>query len=228
MKKNLKYILIVLIIISIVVVVAFFIMQQKKVANEPKNDTEVINAATEEKADENILVVNIGETEGETENTQTTVEENPPEPEKPKKDASTLTQEIYNRNSTIGTLWIPKTNLNTQIYSSVTVDELEKMPCFLYTTGGLNQTGVTLFVGHNRRNGKQFSNNKKLEVGDEFYFTDDEGTQLKYTIYSKFITTEDDVSFLNATVSAPVIALSCCTDASDENRIIILGRADEG
>ncbi len=48
----------------------------------------------------------------------------------------------------------------------------------------------------------------------------------KYTIYSKFTTTSDDTSFLNTNVDVPTIALSCCTDASDDNRIIILGRAD--
>ena len=103
---------------------------------------------------------------------------------------------------------------------------MEKMPAFLYTSGGLNQVGITLFVGHNRRNGKMFSNNKKLSEGDIFYFTDYEGNKKKYTIYSKFITTSDDTSFLNTNVDVPTIALSCCTDASDENRIIILGRAD--
>ena len=103
---------------------------------------------------------------------------------------------------------------------------MEEMPCFLYTTGGLNKTGTTLFVGHNRMNGTLFSNNNKLQENDEFYFTDLDGTELKYTIYSKFITTEGDISFLNNTVDKPTIALSCCTDANDENRIIILGRAD--
>ena len=53
-----------------------------------------------------------------------------------------------------------------------------------------------------------------------------EGNKKKYTIYSKFTTTSDDTSFLNTNVDVPTIALSCCTDASDDNRIIILGRAD--
>jgi LPXTG-site transpeptidase (sortase) family protein len=142
------------------------------------------------------------------------------------KDAADLTQEIYNINGPIGTLYIPKTGLNTQIYSNVTVDEMESMPCFLYTTGGLNKKGVTLFVGHNRRNGKIFSDNNNLENGDKFYFKDLDGTELEYTVYSKFVTTENDTSFLNDDVDSPTIALSCCTDDDDDYRIIILGRAD--
>lgn len=152
-------------------------------------------------------------------------EQNTTVQEEPKKDDATLTQEIYNLNSTIGTLYIPKTKLKISVYCNSDSAKLEKMPGFLYTTGGLNKTGTTLFVGHNRRNGRIFSNNKKLQIGDIFYFTDYEGKQLKYTIYSKFIASSSDVSFLNNQVDSPTIALSCCTDASDDNRIIILGAA---
>ena len=141
-------------------------------------------------------------------------------------DAATLTQQIYAMNSEIGTLYIPRTGLTTSIYSNSSVSQMEKMPCFLYTTGGLNKPGATLFVGHNKRNGKLFSNNKKIEEGDEFYFKDFEGKELKYVVYSKFITTDGDMTFLDPAETKPVIALSCCTDANDENRIIVLGRAE--
>ncbi len=141
-------------------------------------------------------------------------------------DPATLTQQIYAMNSEIGTLYIPRTGLNTSIYSNSAVSKMEKMPCFLYTTGGLNKPGASLIVGHNRRNGKLFSNNKKIQEGDEFYFKDYEGKELKYIVYKKFTTTEDDMSFLNPDETKPVIALSCCTDANDEYRIIVLGRAE--
>ena len=129
-------------------------------------------------------------------------------------------------NTEIGTLYIPKTKLTTKVYSNPDPKKMDKMPALLYTSGGLNQTGITLIVGHNRRNGKIFSKNKKLEEGDVFYFTDYEGNEKEYTIYSKFTTTSEDTSFLNTNVDVPTIALSCCTDASDDNRIIILGRAE--
>ena len=142
------------------------------------------------------------------------------------KSAEELTQEIYSLNSNIGTLYIPKTKLNTSVYCNSSVSQMEKMPCFLYTNGGINKKGITLIVGHNRRNWKIFSNNKKIEQGDEFYFTDLEGKKLKYIVYSKFITKENDTAFLNGDFNVPTIALSCCTDASDDNRIIILGKAE--
>ena len=74
---------------------------------------------------------------------------------------------------------------------------MKTMACFLYTTGGLNKKGVTLIVGHNMRNGRLFSNNKKLSKGDVFYFTDYTGKKLKYTIYSKTIKKKIAKKFLN-------------------------------
>ena len=156
--------------------------------------------------------------ENKTDNTTTNVEQ--------EQDAAKLTQDIYSLNSSIGTLYIPKTKLNTSVYCNSSVSQMEKMPCFLYTNGGINKKGITLIVGHNRRNWKIFSNNKKIEQGDEFYFTDLEGKKLKYIVYSKFITKENDTSFLNGNFEVPTIALSCCTDASDDNRIIILGKSE--
>lgn len=223
MKKKVKYIIITLIIIFIVAIGAIFIIKY----NESKETTAPVNV-TENTSEENVMVIGINgeENNNQTEQNQTDQNNEQKQEKEPVRDASALTQEIYNMNTTIGTLYIPKTKLNTEVYCNPDPKKMEKMPAFLYTSGGLNQTGITLFVGHNRRNGKIFSKNKKLNVGDIFYFTDYEGNEKKYTIYSKFTTTSDDTSFLNSDVDAPTIALSCCTDASDENRIIILGRAD--
>ena len=231
MNKKIKYIIIPLIAILIITIAVIIVIKY----NESKETVTPIEEP-ENTSEENVMVIGIN-----TENTTSQEEQKQPEnnnkqPEEPTqepnqepeqtRDASALTQEIYNMNTTIGTLYIPKTKLNTKVYCNPDPKKMEKMPAFLYTSGGLNQVGITLFVGHNRRNGKMFSNNKKLAVGDIFYFTDYEGNKKKYTIYSKFTTTSDDTSFLNTNVDVPTIALSCCTDASDDNRIIILGRAE--
>ena len=229
MNKKIKYIIIPLIGILIITIAIIIVIKY----NESKETVTPIEEP-ENTSEENVMVIGIN-----TENTTSQEEQKQPENNKPEeptqeptqepeptRDASALTQEIYNMNTTIGTLYIPKTKLNTKVYCNPDPKKMEKMPAFLYTSGGLNQVGITLFVGHNRRNGKMFSNNKKLAVGDIFYFTDYEGNKKKYTIYSKFTTTSDDTSFLNTNVDVPTIALSCCTDASDDNRIIILGRAD--
>ncbi len=228
MKNKIKIIL--LFFIVIIVIISIIVYLNIK-ANNKKNDVEINNTVSDtiiDKTDEP-MVVELGDNIKTSDNPKTD-EDNSKNKEESKNtqplDAATLTQNIYNMNSEIGTLYIPKTGLTTAIYSNSSVSQMEKMPCFLYTTGGLNKPGATLIVGHNKRNGKLFSNNKKIEVGDEFYFKDYEGVELKYNVYSKFTTTDGDMSFLNSNETSPVIALSCCTDANDENRIIILGRAD--
>ena len=256
MKFIVIALIIILIVILAISINVIKILNQKNIeqTNEIDNNIEKIstNVLTEE--NENMIIIGIKRTKAENKNeidTENEIEnrnenesrivtesENAREREnessqvsevknnEQEKDAAVLTQEIYSLNSTIGTLYIPKTKLTTSVYSSAVVSQMEKMPCFLYTTGGLNNKGITLIVGHNRRNGKMFSNNKNLVEGDEFYFTDLDGRKLKYIIYSKFITKEDDTSFLNNDVQVPTMALSCCTDASDDNRIIILGKAE--
>lgn len=231
MNKKIKYIIIPLIAILIITIAIIIVIKY----NESKETVTPIEEP-ENTSEENVMVIGINTENKTSQEEQKQPENNNKQPEEPTqepkqepeptRDASALTQEIYNMNTTIGTLYIPKTKLNTKVYCNPDPKKMEKMPAFLYTSGGLNQVGITLFVGHNRRNGKMFSNNKKLAVGDIFYFTDYEGNKKKYTIYSKFTTTSDDTSFLNTNVDVPTIALSCCTDASDDNRIIILGRAD--
>ena len=222
MKNRIKIIaLFAIIIIVVILVVLYFNIKEKKNNIEISNTVGNSNIAETDEP----MIVELGkageknQTDPENSNKEETKDTQP-------LDAATLTQNIYNMNSEIGTLYIPKTGLTTAIFSNSSVSQMEKMPCFLYTTGGLNKPGATLIVGHNKRNGKLFSNNKKIEVGDEFYFKDYEGVELKYKVYSKFTTTDGDMSFLNPDETSPVIALSCCTDANDENRIIVLGRAE--
>lgn len=222
MKSKVKYIIIALIIILLIIV---SIIAYKIISNQNKETVPAVANKTED----DVLVIGIDKKNQEQNNVtgeeQQETKEPEPEPE-PEKDASTLTQDIYNMNASIGTIYIPKTKIRLEVYSSTDVKKMEKMPAFLYTSGGLNQPGITLLVGHNKRNGKIFSNNKKLSEGDVFYFTDYEGNEKEYTIYSKFTTTSDDTAFLNGDYTSPTMALSCCTDASDDNRIIILGRAE--
>lgn len=230
MKNKLIYIVLfllsIIIICSIVIVIKF---NNKKVVKEPNTNEQT---SIKEETEETLIVgIETNNTEKQNDKNEEKQEEKQEEQKEEKhenqpQDPATLTQNIYNMNSEIGTLYIPRTGLTTSVYSNSSVSKMEKMPCFLYTTGGLNKPGATLIVGHNRRNGKLFSNNKKIQEGDEFYFKDYEGNELKYVVYSKFITTDGDMSFLDSNETKPVIALSCCTDANDENRIIVLGRAE--
>lgn len=130
----------------------------------------------------------------------------------------------YKGFATIGKIEIPKTGVDLPILDQVTVEGMKNAPCLLYSTGELNKSGNNLIVGHNFRNNTLFSNNKNLNLGDKVYMTTLDGNRVEYTIYNKFITTAEDVSYLTKdTNSEPEITLSCCTD-DDEYRIIILAR----
>lgn len=135
--------------------------------------------------------------------------------------------EEYKGFETIGKIEIPQTGVNTPILNQVTVKGMENAPCLLYATGELNHNGNNLIVGHNYRNGTIFSDNKNLELGDKIYVTTLDGQKIEYTIYNKFVTTAEDVSYIKRdTNDKPEITLSCCTD-DDEYRIIILAKLED-
>ena len=125
----------------------------------------------------------------------------------------------------LGTMEIPATNFKYPILEKVTKKSIETAVAFLYGAG-VNQPGNTVIIGHNYRNGLFFSNNKKLNMEDKIYITDNEGNKLTYTIYNKFETTPEDTSFYQRdTGGNPEITLSTCTDDS-KARLIIFARAE--
>lgn len=131
----------------------------------------------------------------------------------------------YNINRVIGIIEIPKTKIKYPIYSEVTVESLNKAVAKQYGTG-LNQEGNTVIAGHNTRNGKFFSNNKKLVNGDKISITDDTNKTVTYTIYNMYSTTPEDTSFfVRDTAGAREISLTTCSDDSKE-RLIIWAKAD--
>lgn len=133
----------------------------------------------------------------------------------------------YKGFATVGKIEIPQTGVDTPILDQVTVKGMENAPCLLYATGELNQNGNNLIVGHNYRNGTIFSDNKNLKLGDKIYVTTLDGQRIEYTIYNKFVTTAEDVSYIKRdTNNKPEITLSCCTD-DDEYRIIILAKIED-
>ncbi len=123
----------------------------------------------------------------------------------------------------MGTIEIPKTNLNLPILAEVTKKSLETSVAILYGVG-LNEPGNTTIVGHNYRNGLFFSDNKKLAVGDVIYITDQTGNRVAYEIYDCFQTTPSDAQYMERdTEGAREISLSTCTDNS-KARLILLAK----
>ena len=140
---------------------------------------------------------------------------------------TTKKKTYYKEYVMIGYITIPKTNVKEPILEVVTPDSLNTAVVVIYPSNPkLNEPGNTVIIGHNYRNGKFFSNNNKLSVGDKILIKDTTGRELSYTIYEKFQTTEQDTSFYTRnTNGVPEITLSTCTDDS-KARIIILAKAD--
>lgn len=139
--------------------------------------------------------------------------------------SSSSTKPMYKGFGVLGTMEIPATNLKYPILEKVTKKSIETAIAFLYGNG-INQPGNSVIIGHNYRNGLFFSNNKKLNIGDKIYITDNSGTKLTYTIYNKFETTPEDTSFYQRdTAGKPEVTLSTCTDDSSA-RLIIFAKAE--
>lgn len=133
----------------------------------------------------------------------------------------------YNGFTIAGTIEIPATNLKCPIISreEYSPSALETSVVEIYGVG-LNQVGNTTISGHNYRNGRFFSNNKKLNIGDKIFITDLTGKRLTYTIYNKFEAEENyDDYIVRDTQGAIEISLSTCTDDT-KARLIILAKAD--
>ena len=170
------------------------------------------NVETEQNEEENeVIVATIGKKHEEIEEDPLYV-----------KTAADITQEIQEQDINIGTLNIPKINFNSEVYCRQNPDKMEVMPCMLYTNLGPNKPGVTVLIGHNRENGTLFSNINKLEENDELYFTDLDGDEKKYKVYSKFDTSNDDVSFYNTPSQSPIIVMQCCLTRNSSNRVTIV------
>ena len=123
----------------------------------------------------------------------------------------------------LGTMEIPAINFKYPVLEKVTKKSIETAVAFLYGTG-LNEPGNSVIIGHNYRNGLFFSNNKKLNIGDKIFITDNSGRKLGYTIYNKFETTPEDTSFYQRDTGGKAeVTLSTCTDDS-KARLIILAK----
>lgn len=133
----------------------------------------------------------------------------------------------YKGYNVIGTIRIPKINLNYPILEKASKSSIEVSVAMLWGVGP-NKPGNTLIIGHNYRNGLFFANNKNLSIGDKIYIKDLSGTELSYTIYDKFEAEENETDFLTIdTKGARIVTLQTCTDAGNNYRLIILAKCDE-
>ena len=134
---------------------------------------------------------------------------------------------FYKEYPVVGYIKIPKTKVDYPVLLDVSPGALDTAVGVMYPNNPtLNTPGNILIIGHNFRNGKFFSNNKKLVVGDVIQITDLTGKTLTYTIYEILTLPDTDTSYVTRDTGGKIeISLSTCTD-DGSGRLVILARVE--
>ncbi len=128
-----------------------------------------------------------------------------------------------NKYATVGTINIPKINVNYPILSATkdTLDALLKVsPCKFWGPNP-NEVGNLCIVGHNYRNNRFFSKVPKLENGDKIEIMDLTGTIVTYEVYDiHTVNPEDTRDTTQKTNGKREVTLITCTNDS-KLRVIV-------
>lgn len=117
---------------------------------------------------------------------------------------------------------IPRTGIKYTIYSDMTVRNMERGVVILSTQNGLNEPGNTVISGHNTVNGRLFSRNDRIQIGDLIYITDSTGRKITYSVFDKYLTDPNDASYVDKdTEGDREISLTTCTNDSSQRLIIL-------
>lgn len=128
---------------------------------------------------------------------------------------------------TIGQINIPKINCQYPVLASdvESYDTLLKIAPVKFHGANPNEIGNFCIVGHNYRNSQFFSKVPKLVNGDIIEITDTFGETVQYEVYDKYIVVDTDTRCTSQQTNGKrEITLITCTDASDENRVIVKAR----
>lgn len=126
----------------------------------------------------------------------------------------------------IGTLKIPKINIEYDILSSTSV-ALLKVSLNRYWGANPNQVGNMCIVGHNYLDSRFFGNLHILNYGDVIEITDSYGETLKYYVYDKFIADPYDTRCTSQlTNGEKEITLITCYNKGTQ-RLVVKARAEK-
>ena len=127
----------------------------------------------------------------------------------------------------IGSLKIPKININYDILSSTSV-ELLKVSLNRYWGANPNEIGNMCVVGHNYLDSRFFGRLHTLNIGDCIEVTDSYGGNLKYYVYDMFIADPYDTRCTTQlTNGEKEITLITCYNRGTQ-RLVVKARATEG
>lgn len=130
----------------------------------------------------------------------------------------------YRGYGVLGKIELPKVGLQYPVLETMTDAKSIDVSVAMQYGVGLNNVGNTVIIGHNYRNGTFFGSNKKLVEGDKVYITDLSGNRIKYTIYSKYITPQEDYSYAQRdTGGKREVTLVTC-HSNNKYRLILCAR----
>lgn len=133
---------------------------------------------------------------------------------------STYTAPNGQQYETIGSINIPKINVNYPIFAKTT-DELLKVSICKFHGANPNEVGNLCLVGHNYRNSKFFSKVPELAMGDIVEIKDLSQKTVQYEVYDIHTVdpsdTKDTTQYTNGKKELTLIT---CTDDS-EQRVIV-------
>lgn len=129
----------------------------------------------------------------------------------------------YEGYQVIGTIKIPKIDIEYPILAEDTEETLEKS-IVRVGNGIVNEIGNLTLAGHNYIDGSMFGKIDKLEKGDEIKILDLHKKEITYSIFDIYVTDPNDVSVLDAREEGKrEITLISCTNGN-KNRLIIKAR----
>lgn len=116
------------------------------------------------------------------------------------------TEPAFYDDGSIGTLQIPRIDVNVKVYEGETLDNMKKgVGHFEYTSAW---DGTVGFAGHNRGASAYFGGVKKLSIGDIFTYTTKYGTRT-YEIYYKEKIDDTDYSNLGWSNENIAVLITC-------------------
>lgn len=130
----------------------------------------------------------------------------------------------YRGYGVLGKIELPKVGLQYPVLETMTNAKSIDVSVAMQYGVGLNNVGNTVIIGHNYRNGTFFGSNKKLVEGDKVYITDLSGNRVEYTIYSKYLTPQEDYSYAQRdTGGKREVTLVTC-HSNNKYRLILCAR----
>lgn len=129
----------------------------------------------------------------------------------------------YEGYQVIGTVKIPKINIEYPILIESTKDSLKKSIA-RFGNNEVNEIGNLCLAGHNYIDGSMFGKINQLEKEDQIYISDLYGNEVSYKIFNKYITNPNDDTVLESVNKEKrEITLITCINGN-KDRLIIKAR----